>query len=359
MSRPGGQAWRWVRRAVGAVFALAILGGLAVGGLAWRLAQGPMDLPALAREIERRANAETGDMRLEIGSARIAWEGWRAGNLSPIEFLLDDVRLVELTTGQVRAALPAASVTLSLSWLLRGEIAPRVIELHRPVLRLVRGEDGAIRLGIAAEAPAEAEAAAPPSPEDSPASADAGAYAARLLAELMRPPSQATPVSALRRVEVQGGLLLIVDRQLDRVWWLQQPQLALRRQPEGGLQGEGTATLRLGPEWVPIRLSGSASGEPARVELGLALPSIRPGALARAAPGLAPLGMLDATVEAAFQVALDGRTWQPEAAQATLRAGPGTVALGEGRRIAIAGLEASGSVTPNSVRVERAVLRLA
>ncbi|GGG48756.1 hypothetical protein GCM10010964_40160 [Caldovatus sediminis] len=356
MSRAGGQAWRWARRLLGALFALAILGGLALGALAWRLAQGPMELPALAREIERRVNAGAPDTRLEVGAARVAWEGWRAGHLSPIDFLLEDVRLVEPDSGRVQAVLPAASVSLSLPWLLRGEIAPRVIEFRRPVLRLVRTPEGALRFGFAAAAPEEA-AALPAEEEGAPA--DGGGHAARLLAELMRPPSQATPLAALERIEVEGGLFLIVDRQIGRVWWLQEPNLVLRRRPEGGVQGAGTATLRLGAESVPIRLSGSARGEPPRIELGLALPSIRPGALARAARGLAPLGLLDATAEVALHAALDGRTWRPEAVQGRLRAGAGALDLGDGRRIPIAGLEVDGSVTPAALRIERAVLRLA
>nr|WP_255574956.1 DUF3971 domain-containing protein [Caldovatus aquaticus] len=175
----------------------------------------------------------------------------------------------------------------------------------------------------------------------------------------MQPPSQATPLSALERVEVDGGLLLVVDRQLGQVWWLQEPDLVLRRQPQGGVVGAGAATLRLGAEWVPIRLTGRASGTPPRVEFGLHLPAVRPGALARAAPGLAPLGLLDATVEASLDVTLDGRDGRPESARAALRAGAGAIDLGEGRRVAIAGLEARAVATPGAVRIEQATLRLA
>lgn len=370
MRRPAGQAWRWARRLLGVAFAVAILGGLALGGLAWRLAEGPMELPALARGIERRVNAEVRPTRLEVGAAYVAWQGWHAGHLSPLEFVLEDVRLVEPETGELRAALPAAEVSLSLPWLLRGEIAPRAIELRRPVLRLIRAKDGALQLDLGTAA--EGEAAPPPLPpvdQAAPVPAlppdlagearEAGTYAARLLAELMRPPSHATPMSALERVAVEGGLLLVVDRQLDRVWWLQEPNLVLRRQPQGGVLGDGAATLRLGAEWVPIRLTGRASGAPARVELGLHLPAVRPGALARAVPGLSPLGLLDATVEASLQATLDGRDWQPESARAALRAGPGAIDLGEGRRVAIAGLEASLLAAPEALQVEQATLRLA
>jgi hypothetical protein len=356
VSRSGGQAWRWARRLIGAVFALAVLGGLALGALAWRLAQGPVELPALAREIERQANAVVADMRLEVGAARVAWEGWRAGHLSPIDFLFEDVRLVESDSGRVRAVLPTTSVSLSLPWLLRGEIAPRVIEFRRPVLRLVRTPEGALHFGLAAAAPEEATAL-PTEEEGAPA--NGGSHAARLLAELMRPPSQSTPLAALERIEVEGGLFLIADRQIGQVWWLQEPNLVLRRRPEGGIQGEGTATLRFGAERVPIRLSGSARDEPPRIELGLALPTIRPGALARAARGLAPLGLLDATAEVALHATLDGRSWRFEAVQGRLRAGAGALDLGDGRRIAIAGLEADGAVTPATLRIERAVLQLA
>jgi hypothetical protein len=350
-----------MHRLVHYALAAVIVAGLGLGALAWRLAEGPMDVPFLARRIEAQFN-RAGPTRLEIGTARVSWGGWREGHLSPLEFLIEDVRVVD-PTGSVRAAMPSAEVSLSLPWLLRGQIAPRIIELRRPVLRVFRAQDGTLALDLGsltekavAETPPEVPAAVVPAPAEEPAG---GAFAARLFVDLMRPPSDATPMSALERVEVDGGLLLVVDRQLDRVWWLQEPQIALHRRPEGGVRGEGSALLQLAGERVPVRLTGAAGGDPARVEVGIVLPMVRPGALARAVPALNALGMLDATVAASAGVTLDTTDWRPVASRAALRAaGPGAIDLGEGRRIGFTEFEANLVGEDGTVRLERAVLRL-
>ena len=45
-----------------------VLVGIALGGLAWRLSQGPLDLPWLATRLEEAANANGGPTRLAVGS---------------------------------------------------------------------------------------------------------------------------------------------------------------------------------------------------------------------------------------------------------------------------------------------------
>lgn len=355
MRRLSGQALRWVKRLTGAVFALLVLAGLGAGGLAWRLAQGPVPMTFLAREIEEAVNTG-GPTRLGIGGASIAWQGWREGRLSPFEIILSDVRAVD-ASGGVRAELPDAAVSLSIPGLLRGELAPREIELRRPQLRVFRAEDGslALDLGSLAEG-AEAAAAAAAEPA---AAAPAEDVAERLLADLLRPPSEATPLSALRRLRVVGGRLLVVDRQLGRSWALQDPVIDLRRRPEGGLEGEGSAMLLLGGETVPIRLTGSAAGDPARIELGLSLPRVSPGDIARAVPALAPLGALDAPVGLTARATL-GADGLPTGVRVGLHAGEGAIDLGEGRgRVLIASLDVDLAADRDTLRLEGLTLRLA
>ena len=72
-----GQALRWCQRVIRLAVALALLGG---GILAWRLAQGPLAAPMLAREIERAANGG-GGLRLEVGDAEVDVPGIDRGEL--------------------------------------------------------------------------------------------------------------------------------------------------------------------------------------------------------------------------------------------------------------------------------------
>ena len=57
MTRRPGQALRWTQWLVGAAVALLAVLAVGLGGLAWRLAKGPLDLPPLARFLDGMAVA--------------------------------------------------------------------------------------------------------------------------------------------------------------------------------------------------------------------------------------------------------------------------------------------------------------
>lgn len=323
----------WSGHVCGAALTLTVVLGLCLAAIAWRLAQGPVDLPFLAARIEAAVNTPDSPTRIEVGRASIAWGGWRDGHASPFEIVLRDMRARE-AGGTLRAEMPEAAVSLSLGWLLRGQFAPKVVELRQPSLRVFRAEDGswALDLGSLAE---QGEAL----PEELPA--EGPSAAAKIFADLMRPASEDSPVAALQAVTLTGGRVQVLDRQLGRSWMLDRLDLRLRRRSAGGVSGRGQAMLRLGDEIVPIGVTAEAAGDPARITVGVALPVVQPAALARAVPTLAPLAALDAGValeaEAVFD--LEGN---PQRVEARLQAGAGTAELGEGRRLAIAGIDVRG-----------------
>jgi hypothetical protein len=329
----------WLHRLFGVVLVLM----LGVAALGWRLSEGPIEVPALARAIEEQVNRDAPG-RLEIGAATLGWEGWREGHLTPVELRLDRVRLRD-AAGGVRAELPAAGVSLSIPWLLRGELAPRALEVQGATLRLRRDADGAVSVALGDAAATEADAPSGPSPVD------------ELLAQMMQPPSDATPLSALQALRIQGGRIAVSDAQLGLVWSLEDTQIELRRLPQGGLSGRGSALLLLGAGRVPLSFTAEAAGAPAELRFRLALPEVHPAVLAAAAPALAPLAHLDAParIEAAGRLEADGT---PKLLQASITAGAGMLDLGAGRRIPIAAAEAQLEAAGTSLRLPRLALRL-
>ncbi|MGG5807944.1 DUF3971 domain-containing protein [Falsiroseomonas sp. CW058] len=321
---------------------------LALGVAGWRLAQGPVELPWLARQIEAAANGEAeGRARLEVGSAAIGWQGWRDGRLTPVDIRLSGVRLLD-PAGAAQVALPDAALTLSLPWLLRGELAPRVLELRAPELRLRRTADGQVALMLAQGPPAGAPALeAPPGT----------ATLEELAAELMRPPSEETARGALAALRITGGHVVVEDAALGLTWTLEETALELRRMPRGGISGRLSANLRAGPATVPIAGTLEAAGDPVELRFHVTLPEVAPARLAQAAPALAPLAGLDAParIELAGRMGTDG---VPRELRAVLSAGAGRLDLGGGRRIAILGGEAVVDHAPDRLRLDRAVLRL-
>ncbi|MBR0672515.1 hypothetical protein GXW76_15150, partial [Roseomonas soli] len=326
------------------VLAAVVIGGLGLGALAWRLEQEPLSMPWLARQVEQTLNR--GATRLEIGDAAIAWAGWRQGHASPIEITLRQVRAVD-GDGLVRAELPDAMLSLSLPWLLRGVVAPRMLELSGLSLTAVRGADGSFALDLGSLG--EGQPAAP-------AADDGGAVLLATFAELMQPPSDDTPLAALRRVRLRETRLVVADAALGRNWTADVVSLALTRREGGGLDLAGVGAVSLAQERVPLRIDGMLDGRTRRGQVTFSLPAIRPAALARAAPPLGPLAALDAPASLALDVRLEGLRI-PSMALARLRVGAGVIDLGDRGRIPLAALEADATFDEGTLRLERAVLR--
>ncbi|MGK7864408.1 DUF3971 domain-containing protein [Falsiroseomonas sp. E2-1-a4] len=350
MRRAAGQVAREAHRALRLVSALAVLLLLVIGAAAFRLSQGPIDLPFLAAAIADQVNipgpeGAPPEAHFEIRRASIGWQGWREGHLSPVELRLSGVRMVE-PGGQVRMELPDAAVTLSLPWLLRGEVAPRRLELQQPVLTLRRDAAGEVSLLLG---------------ESGSPSAGTDAALDRILAELLRPPSDRTPLSALQSLRILGGRIVVEDAALGLTWVLDEADVTLRRRLGGGLIGDAAATLLLGGERVPVTLgaevNATSDAGPAELSLRLLLPELRPMLLAQAAPALAPLARLDATARIEAQARLDAKGRFGDL-RARLTTGPGALGLGEGQRIALSRLELELEASPGRVTIPRALLRL-
>ncbi|HYF08378.1 MAG TPA: AsmA-like C-terminal region-containing protein, partial [Acetobacteraceae bacterium] len=279
----------------------------------------------------------------------LSWDGWREG-ASPFELRLRRVRAVD-GTGGVRAELPDARVSVAYRWLLLGQLAPRRVELVGARLRVLRAEDGSMTLDLGSLGEGEQAQA-------DTAGHDTAETLLRQLLDAVQGQAESSPLAALEAVVVRDARILVVDAQLDTVWSLENGNLAFARQEGATFDLQGRATLVLGEERVPARLSGALRGQPPGVEAMLTLVEVRPAALARQARRLAPLAALDAAASVELRVGARADGGGASAAM-VVHVGPGQVALEPGSRIAIAGADISVIATPRAARLERAVLRLA
>jgi hypothetical protein len=342
---------RWALGWCHALFGLVLVVLLAVGALAWRLGQGPIDLPFIAGAIEAEANGAgamglPAGQRLEVGSATLGWQGWREGRLAPLDLVLRGVRLRGAEGGML-AELPDTAVSLALPRLLRGELAPRVLRLQAPALRLTR--DAAGRMALALDGPAS----------DTPLEAprDGTSAFADLLQQLTRPPDDSTALGALERLGVVDGRLSLVDAVFGVTWLLDGVQLDLERQAAGGVALRGRGQVRLGAAVAPVRVFGTLAGTPPVADLSLEIAAADPGLLAAAVPALAPLS----AIAAPLRLTLRGRADMAGGAEgmaAGVSIGAGRIDLGAGRVVAIAGGEASFVQTATGGRIEAGMLRL-
>jgi len=351
-----GQVAATTHRVARLLLGSCLVGLLALAVLGWRLGQGPIELPMLARFIEEQVSRDGGS-RLRIGRAALGWEGWRGSGLTPLDLQLSAVRLTD-AAGATLFELPDASVSLSIPWLLRGRLAPGRIELQHPVLRLRRDAAGNLDAEFAV-APAPADGAAIAGAEDSGAAAagPGDSVLEALLADLMRPPGDAAARGALTRLGVRDALILVEDAQLGAAWALDGATIELRRLPAGGIAGRGTGTLALGAAAIAVSVTMEATGDPMAIGFRLAVAETRPAALAALAPALAPLAALDAPARVTLAGQLDA-AGRLTVLEALVSARAGRIDLGAGRTVPIAALELGAHWRPEGVVLDRALLRL-
>ena len=114
---------------------VAVLIGVGLSAIAWRLSQGPIDLPWLTGRLEAAANASSGSTQLSVGSVALAWEGFSQGVDRPLELRVTNVVVTDQGSGR-QMSIPRADVSLSLYQLLLGRVLLRSVTVDE--LKLTR-----------------------------------------------------------------------------------------------------------------------------------------------------------------------------------------------------------------------------
>jgi hypothetical protein len=293
---------------------VSVIGLLALGAclLAFRLSQGPLDVTALARR--EQALVVGPGAHLDIGSAALAWEGFRASN-QPLDIRVANVALTTPDGGRI--ALSQGRVTLAIGQLLLGRLVPRDIRIGGAVISLVRGADGTLDIGLGSGAPA-----------GQPDSRPGGALP--LLRELTSPPQTANGlpwVSQLRSVVVTDSRAELRDVRSGVTIRAAAASADLQRQPTGGVSGNARIDLAAGQAQATFsaQLELAAGG----THVTAHSTPLSPASLAGLDARLAPL----AAVNAPLSLSLDARfgpDLAPSSAALDATLDGGRIALGKG-----------------------------
>lgn len=302
-----------------AVVGLVGLLGLGGGILAWRLAQGPIDITSLVRrEAPRLVQPGT---QLAIGSAALAWEGFHAAD-SPLDIRWRDVTITTGTDG-APISLPSGLITLAVGRLLLGQIVPRTVEIDDAAIEVRRQPTGAVRLDLQ-----------PPPAPTAPVPAGEGGVA-KLLRELTRSPGSpgALPFLAqLQRIHIRNATVTVQQPEVGVLWQAQSSTVDLERQPDGGITGQAGVVLDLHGTQTTLALHANLTGAGTHV-VATATP-ISPSVLAADMPSLhtvlAPLAGFAMPVGFRIDAFLDPHLAVTRAT-AAVNAGAGTARLGTGQ----------------------------
>ena len=143
IGQAAGRVGRSLHMLVRVALLLVVLGVVGLGGLAWRLDQGPLSVPWLAEQLMEAANRQIAPMRIEVGETALVWEGFSRGVDRPLDIRVRDL-VVHDAEGRRVAQVPEVDVSLSVRALATGTVAPRGLLVQGARVRAVRRQDGSL-----------------------------------------------------------------------------------------------------------------------------------------------------------------------------------------------------------------------
>src|SRR5262245_18427602 len=125
---------------------LLVIGMLVAGGLAWRLARGPIALDFIGRRLQSSLSAPDGTVKVDIASTALEWDSQDRD----LDLRLHDVRVLGAGDTPL-ASIPVAAVSIARMPLLLGRVTPGSLEAIGPRIPVVREQDGQLEVGLASE----------------------------------------------------------------------------------------------------------------------------------------------------------------------------------------------------------------
>ena len=289
---------------VEAVLGVMMVAALATCVLAWRLAQGPIDVTGLVRREQARFPTPATDV--SIGAAALAWEGFGATD-QPLDLRVRDVRLIDVAGGS-QTTIDRVRVSMQLVPLLTGRLRPRSAVIEGAKVELSHVPQAA--LGPAEKSKAGASDTAKPAP-----------------ARQSRPVTLPVWLLHLQRLRIANVAVVLHDAERGIDWQASKVALTVERLPTGGLSGNAHMDLSLGS--VTTTLDAQSVWRPDGTHLTIGATPVSPSRIAGVLPQLAGLAAIDLPVGLQLEATLDAAL-MPQQAHLVLAGGAGRIAAGRG-----------------------------
>ncbi|MGH6931539.1 MAG: DUF3971 domain-containing protein, partial [Dongiaceae bacterium] len=276
------------------VLAAMMAGAIILGALAvWRLNQDePLRLEFLTPYLEQVLTPADGSFRVDIDDTVLTWAGWDR----TFDLRASGVHVVA-ADGKTIAEVPAIALTLSVRALLtHGLIAPTTVEVLGPHVFILRDENGRFQFIQQTDAAADQ-----PNIQLSP-------VIPVLLQTLLDAPDPELPTGYLKRANLIGGRLTIIDR-LGHLTWYAPDASAYLSRDVNGIGGQVAMTVeRLGD---PAKMNVSLTYDSAARHLALTgeFNDVNAAAIGLMEPSLRVLTGLNIKLTGKFSTSLnlDGR----------------------------------------------------
>ena len=288
---------------------LLVVASCVVAGVAWRLAQGPIELGGLADQLRAQLVDNTGPVRVSFEGLALEWEGFQKGVDYPIDLRISNVSVAD-PAGRRLVTAPDAHVTFSLAGLLLGRLVPRAIEVDHARIAVTRDVAGTVSLGSNLES------------DEQP---DTAAFDLRQLRDQLSRPAGTDHdrswglLDQIRRARFVGAAVTLQDRASGLSMQSSDMAVEFVRGTNAHIHGSLQAPIQVSAHHgsdgqnVEEKTAGQHTFLKAAVELtpgaggslDASLTSFRPAAIGTFPPALAALAAADLPVALSVRVAFD------------------------------------------------------
>lgn len=271
------------------------------------LSAGPVNLGFATPYIERALTSPDSPNVIRVRDTVIAWDRAAAS----IDLRAVGIRVFDRERARLVATAPSVGVRLSIRALMRGLLAPSVLEVDGATLNVRRGSDGTLSMGFASA--------------DSESELDAETTG--LLAALTRPPDPDSPAGYLHTFGITGATVRVDDRVNDTRWVAHNAAVRLRRD-HATIRAEMTARLDVNGLSADLSANGSFDLDRRTTDLAVSFEGMQPAALASLERHARELRRVEMPIDGTLSLRLDPRG-EIEFGEFELIGGPGAVDVPE------------------------------
>jgi hypothetical protein len=297
--------------------AVLVIASCLIVGLAWRLAQGPIELGWLADRVRAALVGDAAVERVSFDGVALAWEGFQKGVDHPLDLRISNIVIAD-QAGRNLLAAPDAHVTLSFAGLLLGRLVPRTIEVDHGQVVITRAATGQFNLGFG---------------QGRADSADVGGFdLGRLRQQLDHPaggdrgPGRGL-LDQLQRAHFRDTVLMLRDRPSGLTMTASSLDVDVIRAATGRIHGSVQGRLAVGGQQATVAGEFGLVLE-GGLNLDVRLGSFRPASIAGLPPAWAFLAGLSMPVSITAAVGLDA-AFKLDHAQVTANLGSGQVRIAQ------------------------------
>jgi hypothetical protein len=300
-----------------------------------QLARGPLALDPFVPYLESQLDRLVPGYAFSVGDAEL---NWRRLTRRP-ELTISNVQ-VRSQSNQPIAAFGSLDISIDIPQLITGRLVVEHLGIARPVVRIVRGADGKVSLGVeTSSTPQTAPTGAPP---------ESGDVTAFLLDSLRVSPDDVDSGPMLESVEISQSTVAIVDELSGMQWLIPDANFRLLGQRET-IEIAGNLPLQSGEERINLDVAGRYTYAAGLLSLTASFDGVRPAVFAGVAATLDPLKAIDALMKGTIEVNLipDNLTSDASWGSVALELGAGTLSLPEdwGGQIKINGASLSAQTS--------------